>query len=112
MSQEKLKQKFAQKMLDEKLDFLPLKESLELSRAGVDLETRFWWVCRTEELEENGDEMSTEEVLSSLEEIYGEPSDYFLTIGKIHDEFDEFTLDLAPAPTYIDLIKQYETRND
>ena len=49
--------------------------------------------------------MTTKEVLSSLEEIYGEPDDYHLTIGKPYDEFDEFTLDLAPAPTYIDLIK-------
>jgi hypothetical protein len=103
--QEKLKQKFAQKMLDEKLDFLPLEESLQLVDADINLDTRFSWVCRTEELEDNGEYMTTKELLSSLEEIYGEPDDYHLTIGKPYDEYDEFTLELAPAPTYIDLIK-------
>jgi hypothetical protein len=105
MSQEKLKQKFAQKMLDEKLDFLPLEESLQLLECDINLDTRFSWVCRTEELEDNGEYMTTKQLLASLEDIYGEPQDYHLTIGKKYDEYDEFTLDLAPAPTYIDLIK-------
>ena len=105
MSQEELKQKFAQKMLDENLDFLPLEESLQLLESGTNLETRFSWVCRTEELEDNGDDMTTKEILDSLEDLYGEPDDYHLTIGKPYDEYDEFTLELAPAPTYIDLIK-------
>lgn len=100
-----LKEKFAQKMLDEKLDFLPLNESLQLFDSGVELKTRFWWVCRNEELEDNGNDMTTEEIFSSLKEIYGDIDDYHLTVGKSYDEFDEFTLGLAPAPTYIDLIK-------
>jgi hypothetical protein len=100
-----LKQKFAQKMLEEKLDFLPLKESVELYNSGIKLETRFWWVCRSEELDNNGDDMTIVEILDSLEELYGEPDDYHLTIGKEYEEFDEFTLNLCPAVTYIDLIK-------
>ena len=100
-----LKEKFAQKMLDEKLDFLPLKESLELYSSGVKLETRFWWVCRNEELEDNGEYMTKEEVLIALEEIYGDGNDYALTIGNRYEQFDEFTLELASAPTYINLIK-------
>ena len=102
---EDLKEKYAQKMLEEKLDFLPLKEALDLYESGVKLETRFWWVCRSEELEDNGDDMSVEKILDSLEEIYGEPEDYHLTIGDRHEQFDEFTLELCPAPTYTDLIK-------
>ena len=50
--------------------------------------------------------MTKEEVLVALEEIYGEPDDYHLTIGNSYDEFDEFTLKLAPAPTYLDLVKK------
>ena len=38
-----LKEKFAQKMLEEKLDFLPLMDALELYKSGVKLETKFWW---------------------------------------------------------------------
>ena len=106
MSQEKLKQKFAQKMLDEKLDFLPLEESLELLDSGVELETHLSWVINVEELgtdEKEPYEMNTEELLESYKEVFGD-SDYGLRIGN-SEEFDEFTLELAPAPTYIDLIK-------
>lgn len=70
--QEKLKQKFAQKMLHEKLDFLPLEESLQLVECDINLDTRFSWVCRTEELEDNGEYMPTKELLSALQQIYGE----------------------------------------
>lgn len=100
-----MKEKFAKKMLEEKLDFLPLEESIALFDSGVELDTRFWWVCRSEELDNNGDDMTTEEIISSLEEIYGEPNNYYITVGKQYDEFDEFTLPLAPAPTLADLTK-------
>lgn len=100
-----LKEKFAQKMLEEKLDFLPLKESLELYDSGVKLKTMFSWVMRSEELENNGFDMSTEELLNACEELYGLDNDYTLKIGDRYDEFDEFTLELCPVPTYIDLIK-------
>ena len=106
MSQEKLKQKFAQKMLDEKLDFLPLEESLQLVEADINLETHFSWVIDVEELgsdEKEPYEMTTEELLESYREVFGN-SDYKLRVGN-SEEFDEFTLELAPAPTYIDLIK-------
>lgn len=100
-----MKEKFAQKMLNEKLDFLPLKESLQLYNSGVKLETKFWWVCRSEELENNGLDMNLEEILNAVEELYGLNNDYALTIGDRYDKFDEFTLELCPAVTYIDLIK-------
>jgi hypothetical protein len=101
-----LKEKFAKKMLKEELDFLPLKESLELYETGVRVETRFSWVVRTEELEDNGEDMTTAEILAEIEEVYGLDNDYALTIGDRYDEFDEFTLELCPAPTYIDLIAE------
>jgi hypothetical protein len=100
-----MRKKFAKKMLEENLDFLPLEESIALFDSGVELNTRFWWVCRNEELDNNGEDMNTEEIISSLEEIYGELDDYYITIGKQYDEFDEFTLPLAPAPTLADLTK-------
>lgn len=106
MSQEKLKQKFAQKMLDEKLDFLPLEESLQLVESGINLETNFFWVINVEELgtdDKEPYEMTTEELLENYQEVFGD-SDYGLRVGN-SEEFDEFTLELAPAPTYIDLIK-------
>lgn len=106
MSQEKLKQKFAQKMLDEKLDFLPLEESLQLVESDINLETNFFWVINVEELGTDDKklyEMTTEELLENYREVFGD-RDCGLRVGN-SEEFDEFTLELAPAPTYIDLIK-------
>jgi hypothetical protein len=106
MSQEKLKQKFAQKMLDERLDFLPLEESLQLVECDINLETNFSWVINIEELgtdEKDPYEMTTQELLENYREVFGD-SNYGLRVGN-SGQFDEFTLELAPAPTYIDLIK-------
>jgi hypothetical protein len=100
------KEKFAQKMLDEKLDFLPLQESIDLLGSGIELETRFYWVINTEELgtdEKEPYEMDIEELIENYKEVFGD-SDWGLRVGN-SEEFDEFTLELAPAPTYIDLIK-------
>lgn len=99
-----LKEKFAQKMLEEKLDFLPLKESMELADS-YNVETKFSWVARSEELEDNGSSMTMEEIIKEIETTYGLDCEYALTIGKTYDEFEEFTIPLCPAPTYIDLIK-------
>ncbi len=102
-----MKEKFAQKMLDEKLDFLSVEDSLELwySLSKEDeIETRFWWVARTEELGDNADSMPEEEIISEIRELYGD-DEYALRIGRKGEEFDEFTNDLCPAYTYIDLIK-------
>ena len=100
-----MKDTLAQKMLDEKLDFLPLKESLELLNSGVRLDTEFSWVVCTEELEDSGDDMTVEQIIEEHKLIYGEDDKNYLKVGKSYDEFDEFTLELCPAPTYIDLIK-------
>ena len=99
-----LKEKFAQKMLDEKLDFLPVKESIELFDSGVKLDTRFWWVMAGEEIE-NAQDLATEDLFLAYDEIYGLDNEDYLRVGKEYDEFDEFTVDICPAPTYIDLIK-------
>lgn len=99
-----LKEKFAQKMLDEKLDFLPLKESLELFDSGVEVKTTFSWVMHIEEIPDHED-MTSEELFEAYDEIYGLDNDYYLKVGNRDEEFDEFTLELCPAPTYIDLIK-------
>jgi hypothetical protein len=100
-----LKGRFAQKMLEEKLDFLPLKESLDLYNSGIVLKTEFSWVMHSEEIEDSGNGMTTEELFKAYDEIYGLDNKDYLKIGKSQDEFDEFTLELCPAPTYIDLIK-------
>ena len=100
---EELKQRMADKMLSEKLDFLPLKESLDLEAADINLETRFYWVGMVEEVEDNGNGMTNEEIIEELVDIYGN-DDYALCVGTT-DEFDEFTYVFCPAPTYIDLIK-------
>lgn len=97
--QEKLKQKFAQKMLDERLDFLPLEESLQLVEADINLDTRFHYVCSVEEI---GDDYETpREFAEAVQELYYE----HITIGDDYDHFEEFTHGICPAPTYIDLIK-------
>lgn len=100
-----MKEQLAQKMLDEKLDFLPLKESLELLNSGVKLDTEFSWVVCTEELEDNGYDMPVEQIIEEHALIYGEDDKDYLKVGKAYNEFDEFTLVLCPAPTYINLIK-------
>ncbi len=99
--QEELKQKFAQKMLDEKLDFLPLEESLQLVECDINLDTRFHYVCSVEEI---GDEYETpREFAEAIHEVYGGSDG--IEIGDDYDHFEEFTHGLCPAPTYIDLIK-------
>jgi len=100
-----MKQRLAQKMLDEKLDFLPLKESLELLNSGVKLNTQLSWVVCTEELGDNGYDMTPEQIIEEHGKIYGKDDKKNLTVGNSYNEFDEFTLELCPAPTYIDLIK-------
>lgn len=100
-----LKEKLAQKMLEEKLDFLPLVESIGLYEAGFHIKTKFSWVVNSEELEDNGEGKEITEVLEEYDEIYGLENTWNLKVGKPDDEFDEFTLSLCPAPTYIDLIK-------
>jgi len=93
-----LKEKFAQKMLDEKLDFLPLEESLQLKEAGIEVKTKFSWVCSIEEI---GDEFETSrEFAEAAIDFYGEDE---IEVG--YDNHAEFTYDICPAPTYIDLIK-------
>ena len=95
---ELLKEKFAQKMLDEKLDFLPLEESLLLKEAGIEVKTKFSWVCSIEEI---GDEFETSrEFAEAAIDFYGEDE---IEVG--YDNHAEFTYDICPAPTYIDLIK-------
>ena len=92
-------------MLENRLDFLSLENSLKLYESGVELDTRFHWVVCTEELPDNGYGMSSQEIISTHDEIYGEGMRDYLKIGDGCNEFDEFTLSLCPAPTYIDLIK-------
>lgn len=99
-----MKEKFAKMMLEHKLDFLPLEQSLELHNAGIKLKTRFSWVVCTEELGDDLDNMSIEEILEIHADIYGDNDKNYLKIGKAYNEFDEFTFELCPAPTYTDLI--------
>lgn len=101
----KLREELAQKMMDEKLDFLPLEDSLRLLEEGCKLNTMFSWVVCTEELEDCGYDMTPTEIIKEHADIYGENDRNYLKVGKSYDEFDEFTLELCPAPTYIDLIK-------
>ncbi len=58
-----MKEQLAQKMLSEKLDFLPLEDSLKLIESGIKLQTKFSWVVCTEELEDNGYDMSVKEII-------------------------------------------------
>lgn len=89
-------------MLDEKLDFLPLEESLQLVEAGVKIETKFSWVCSVEEICE--DEFETpREIAEAAIDFYGE--NWGVEIGNGYNHHQEFTYEICPAPTYIDLIK-------
>ena len=96
-------EKFAKKMLDEKLDFLPVEESLQLTEAGVEYKTRFSYVVSIEELDE--DLSNPREILDAAIEFYGV---HGVEIGDDYDHFEEFTFGICPAPTYIDLLKLLE----
>jgi hypothetical protein len=94
-------EKLAQRMVDEKLDFLSLEDSIVLSEV-IDLKTTFYWVGMIEEVE-NYYELSNEELIKEIDDIYGTPHE-MIRVGRT-DEFSEFTHVFCPAPTYIDLIK-------
>jgi hypothetical protein len=86
-------------MLDDKLDFLPLEESLQLIENGIVLKTMFHHVCSTEEI---GDEYEEpRDFVEAIKMVYG---DNHIKIGNSYNHFDEFTYGICPAPTYIDLI--------
>lgn len=102
-----LKQRLAQKMLDNKLDFLWLDDSLELNQWEWAVITKFSWVYNDEELDWldwvlEFTENSLLKVKKEMQKIYGEET---FIIGKWYDEFEEFTTKVCPSPTYIDLIK-------
>lgn len=100
-----LKEKFAKKMLDEKLDFLPFEESYQLFNSNEKIEkTRFSYVYNNEELWDIdlNNWNTIEEVKEEMIEVFGYED---FVIWKWYDEFDEFTTEVCPAPTYIDLIK-------
>jgi len=107
LDKKELKENFANKMLKEKLDFLPLEESLELYNNWIKLETKFWWVYDNEEL--SWDNWDLEFRWDNLDEIKQEMMKVHnketFVVWKSYDEFNEFTTDICPAPTYIDLIK-------
>lgn len=92
-------------MLEKGLDFLPFKESLELFDSGANVDTQFWWVMCNEELTDNGDGLTTEELLAEYDEIYGLDNNCYFRVGREDEEFNEFTLNLCPAPTIGDLIQ-------
>lgn len=104
-----LKEQYAEKMLEEKLDFLPLEESLELIKGGVKLETTMNYIAYTEEVED-GYDCDLEYLFKELDEVYGvyDSEGRFIIDGytlKLGAEEDSFERIIAPAPTYIDLIK-------
>lgn len=104
-----LKEKFAQKMLDEKLDFLPIEESLELLNSGEKVETRLNWIAYIEEVAD-GYDCDIEDMFKELEEAYGiyddsgKISKYTKCFSLKENDDDSFDREICPAPTYIDLI--------
>lgn len=104
-----LKEQYAEKMLKEKLDFLPLEESLKLLESGLKLETTMNYIAFTEEVED-GYHCELEDLFKELDEVYGIYDSerrfiidgYTLKLGENEDSFERI---LAPAPTYIDLIR-------
>ncbi len=102
-------EKYAQKMLDEKLDFLPIEDAHKLYEQGIIVPSREHYCISIENFTEfNGVGDETEfyikeilETYSSLERAQGK----LIEIGDSYDLFEEFTYALFPAPTYIDLIR-------
>lgn len=106
-----LREKFAKKMLDGKLDHLPFNDSMELFKSDEKIEnSREWYVINKENFADQED-YDIDEVDYYLNEIIKEfgsieqAEDYALDIGDDYDHFDEFTLGVCPAPTYMELIR-------
>lgn len=110
-----LRKKFAEKCLNENLNHLPFKESLELNNSNekfVKGETREWY-CINREMYDDNDEYILSDEEFYLQKLLEEFSDYetalndgAIEIGNEYDHFDEFTLGICPAPTYIELNKK------
>ena len=104
-----LKERFAQKMLDGKLNHLPVEDAYELYKQGIIIPSEEYYCISVEEFEEfnyKGDETEfyIKQILKeydSLEDAVGS----LIEIGDDYDHFDEFTYGLFPAPTYMELIK-------
>lgn len=98
-----LKEKFAEKMLTEKLDFLPFNESYELFKSDEKVTSKLYWIYNGEELEKNLDNWNTlDEVIEDMREVFWKEE---FVIWTWYNDFQEFTVKVCPAPTYIDLIK-------
>lgn len=100
-----MKDLMAGKVLAEKLNHLPLGDSIMLMESGVDVETESFWVIHSEELEDNGWGMTPAQLIEAHADLYGEYDKDYLKVGNGYDDFDEFTLKICPAPTYMELIK-------
>jgi hypothetical protein len=100
-----LREMFAKKMLDEKLDFLWFEDSYKLFLSDEKVEnTKFSWVYNSEELWDiclrywN----TLDEVKKEMIEVHWYEE---FVVWNWYDEFKEFTVKVCPAVTYTDLIK-------
>lgn len=104
-----LKEEFVEKMLAEKLDFLPLEDALQLNASSEAVETKMNYIAYTEEVED-GYYCELEDLFKELDEVCGiydtegnfKIDGYTLRIGIGEDSFERI---LCPAPTYVDLIR-------
>lgn len=102
-----LRKKFAEKMLNEKLDFLPLKESYELFKSDEKVEqTTMYWMYNDEEIyfEEDEDYYDMKKVKKAMKEIEMTPDGMFF-IWNFDSADEDYNVEFCPCPTYIDLIK-------
>ena len=73
-------------------------------------DTREWYVINKENFGDQ-DDYDIDEVEYYLDEVINEfgsiedAEDYAFAIGDDYDHFDEFTLGVCPAPTYMELIR-------
>ena len=105
-----LKEKFAQKMLDEKLNHLPIEDAYVLYKRGIVVPSEEYYVISVEEFNEwnyKGErtDFYIEECLNEYSSLNEALENELIEIGDDYDHFDEFTFGLFPAPTYMEMIK-------
>lgn len=96
-------------MLEKRLDFLPIEESIELFKQGINLTTTLDYVAYIEEVED-GYDCEIDSLLEQLDEVVGiydkdgkiDIDDHTISLKLYTDDFERV---ICPAPTYIDLLK-------
>lgn len=104
----KMVKELAEMMLEKRMDFLPIEESIQLIKEGITIKTQLNYIAMYEEIED-GYDCEIDDLLERMEEELGiydsngkiAVDDYNIMLKSTEDSFERI---ICPAPTYIDLL--------